>query len=112
MLAAQEELARQQRYYEVCGGGFVGRASTASAASVGGQWAVQKRSIPTVTLLSSTPQLLEYGIAARNGSGSAIGATGGLTTAGAAELVLNGFSGMSGNVVGLTGDVFGVSADL
>jgi len=108
------ELVRCQRYYRTAGMGAEGKFIEATVVQLRGDWSSnQMRTTPTVSLLTSTPLLLEIGVAARVGSGSSITASS-LTAYGFDYVQIGGFSGatVGADAVGSTTKILAFSAEL
>ena len=95
-----EELALCQRYFQYAGG-CVGRITSSSAAEIFQMLSPPMRATPTAALVDGTNALLEPGIAYRSITG--ISVTGSVNNENAVLLAPSGFSGTTGNVVGITG---------
>jgi hypothetical protein len=72
MRSYDQELATCKRYWQQVGIGAVGSWTTASDAQVSLQYSVEFRGLPTISLTTTTPGILEPGVALRTGVGSAV----------------------------------------
>lgn len=109
----QQELSMCQRYYERIGIGMMGAWGSSTSCTVGGRWAVPKRRVPDIALLTTTPTVVQIGIAARTGSGSTINLIGASDVRGF-EADITGFTGataQNGAAV-QTADMFEGNAEL
>lgn len=101
-----------QYYAEISGVGFLGRWNSATTCEVTGLWKTIKRSIPTISLLSSTPTVVEIGVMGRTGSGSALTSSTSTRT-GSRSMVVNGFSAATtSNLAVFDSDAFLISSRL
>jgi len=88
------ELALCQRYFEIMEIASMYGAADNSTTFIGMyRFLIEKRSAPTLTILTSTPAVSEIGIAERTGSGSAIGNT--FIGTKSMRYQINGFSSMT-----------------
>ena len=94
------ELALCQRYYQTMGFGFIGSWTSATQCEVSGRFPVLMRASPTITLLTTTPTIIESGVALRTGSGSTLSAPNGASDG--ADFSVNGFSGATVGKVAFT----------
>jgi hypothetical protein len=88
------ELALCQRYFEIMENASMYGAADGATTFIGMyRFLIEKRSAPTLTILTSTPAVSEIGIAERTGSGSAIGNT--FIGTKSMRYQINGFSSMT-----------------
>jgi hypothetical protein len=107
------ETALCQRYYERMGDGMVGAWLASTACTIAGRYAVPKRITPVVTLLTTTPTVLQIAVGSKTGAGSTISTTNASDQRGLC-IDINGFSGataQNGAAV-TTGDLIGADAEL
>jgi len=97
------QFAQCQRYYEVAGRGLGGVTYSTTHANVSFTYAVVKRTTPTISLLTTTPSINQFGTGGFNASGATI--SGSSIGSAGAYVQWNGYTGLTGN----TG--FNVSTD-
>jgi len=109
-----EELVLCQRYFELAGSGSIGRCTnTTSVQGIGGQWKVNKRTAPTLTLSDTSVEMGEIGVASRTSSGSSLSSFHAADEYGVGDIGLDGFSSLtSPNMVGIRQNFLNVDAEL
>ena len=109
-----EELSLCQRYFELAGSGSIGRCTnTTSVQGIGGQWKVNKRTNPTLTLSDTSVEMGEIGVASRTSSGSSLSSYHAADEYGVGDIGIDGFSSLtSPNMVGIRQNFLNVDAEL
>ena len=109
-----EELSLCQRYFELAGSGSIGRCTnTTNIQGIGGQWKVNKRTAPTLTLSDTSVEMGEIGVASRTSSGSSLSSFHAADEYGVGDIGLDGFSSLtSPNMVGIRQNFLNVDAEL
>jgi hypothetical protein len=113
------ELQLCQRYYELFGNGWPVRGETTNSSCVlFGNFKVEKRASPTISVLTSNVRMYEYGVADRDASTVTINSSAMITGGGAVKLsgwptIGTGIIYVMGyNTSGPTGQPFSASAEL
>lgn len=88
------ELALCGRYHQRLGSGIAFAASATTTIAGGALFPVEMKSTPTLTLIDTTIDIVEYGVATKTSSGSSIIASYGVDTRGFG-VEIGGFSGMT-----------------
>lgn len=108
-----EELMICHRYCQTLGPDLNGRCTSGTAIEVNAQFKQPMRAVPAATLMTTTPAIIEIGVAGRSGSGSTLIHTINVFQTGG-SFPINGFSGITaGNMaVGAQENIILLSADL